>query len=458
MFGGSPARNMVNLVEHNLPTDWCLEADRQRNVKWAAELGTKTFSSPVVAEGMVFIGTCQRTVKDGVRTDHAVLRAFRESDGALVWENVHDPHVSAFGLSSTPAVAGRRIYYVTPTSVVICADIDNGKIVWQYDMVKELKVSPGQPNACPACFLGGNACSPLVVGNHVFVVTANGRDFKGDLLAPTAPSFVALHRATGALAWHSNLPGTSIAEATWSNPAFADVKGNKQVIFAGGDGVIYGFVPATGQLLWKCDCLPHRGKLPRADVDNYFIGTPVVVGDKVYVGLGLHPDHSRASHFSYFLCLDITKKGDVSLKGYDANAPANKGSALVWAFGGPIAPEPRKGRPVYFGKTLSTAAVHDGLVYITEESGYLHCLDAVTGQRVWLHDFKESVWSSPLWVDGKIYVGTQGGEVVIFAAGREAKVIDTIEMDDQPIASTPVAANGTLYFATHRKLFAIGAR
>ena len=56
------------------------------------------------------------------------------------------------------------------------------------------------------------------------------------------------------------------------------------------------------------------------------------------------------------LCLDITKSGDVSLKSYDAKAPINKNSALIWAFGGPIQPPPKKGPQTYFSSTVSTAA------------------------------------------------------------------------------------------------------
>jgi outer membrane protein assembly factor BamB len=460
IFGGGPSRNMVNLAVRDLPGDWSVEEGNVRNIKWTAELGQKTFSTPVVAEGMVFIGTSRVKRENGVRIDHAVLLAFREADGKLLWENVHalaaDTPGAQFGLLSTPTVVGRSIYYVTPACAVICADVGSGKIAWQFDMVKELKIVPGGANVCPAVALG-NFCAPLVIGDHVFVSTGNGLDAEGKLPAPDAPSFLALYKKTGKFAWGCSLPGKNLIEGQWSSPAFAEVNDVPQVIFAGGDGVLYSFVPATGELLWKCDCLPFRKKVGANEIDNYFMAAPAVVGERLYVGMGLAPDHFAGSRFSYFLCLDITKKGDVSLKSNDVNAAANKDSALVWAFGGPIEPKPGKGRRAYFGKTISTAAVHDGLVYIPEEHGYMHCLDAATGQRYWEHDFKETVLASPYWVDGRIFVGTDDGNVVIFAHGRTAKVLATIEMDDR-IAASPAAANGTLYIATHKKLYAIGSR
>jgi outer membrane protein assembly factor BamB len=140
-----------------------------------------------------------------------------------------------------------------------------------------------------------------------------------------------------------------------------------------------------------------------------------------------------------------------------AACPENKNSALVWALGGPIEPRPQKDRAARFGCSMSTAAVHDGLVYITEENGYLHCLDAGTGRRYWEHDFRDGIWGSPYWVDGRVLVGTCSGEIVIFAHGRTARVLRQVDMEDG-INSTPVAANGALYIATRQKLYAIRAR
>src|SRR5262249_6666079 len=107
--------------------------------------------------------------------------------------------------------------------------------------------------------------------------------------------------------------------------------------------------------------------------------------------------------------------------------------------------------------TLSTAAVHDGLAYISEEAGYLHCLDAQTGQKYWEHDFKAGVWGSPYYVDGKIYQCAEDGTVVIFEASKKYKVIGQMDMEEL-IHGTPVVANGVLYVATKSKLYAIAEK
>jgi outer membrane protein assembly factor BamB len=383
--------------------------------------------------------------------------AFREADGQFLWQIAHDvlPHHGRFSqaLPSTPAVVGGHLYHVTSAGEIVCADADRGKIQWRYDMVKELQVHPYRDR----CFLSvAPWSSPLVIGDLVFAATGNGVDLKGELGSPKAPSFVALDKRTGKLVWQSNLPGANIIQGEWSSPAYADLGGRPQVIFAGGDGVIYSFVPQTGELLWKCDCLPARKKADD-EIDNQFVGTPVVIGDKLYVGLGIVSYGSNSTPWSYFLCLDITKKGDVSLRSYTAKAEENKGAALAWAFGGPFEPRPKKGRRGQFGRTLSTAAVHDGLVYISEQYGYLHCLDAATGTHLWSYDAQTELIGSPYWVDGRVYLGTDDGELLIFAHGRTAKLLARIDMEAS-IHTTPVAANGTLYVATWSKLYAISAR
>jgi outer membrane protein assembly factor BamB len=459
MFGGSPGRNMVNAIERDLPANWCIAEGKRKNIKWVAELGNRTIGSPVVAGGKVFVATNNAKPRDPqVQGHQAVLMAFRESDGKFLWQIAHDvpAHLlrySSAALPSTPAVIGGCLYYVTSAGEVVCADTDHGKIQWRYDMINELKVHPYRP-WCSACVYPAWS-SPLVVGDRVFTATGNGID-DGELVSPRAPSFIALDKRTGRLVWQSNLPGENIIEGEFASPAFADHGGRPQVIFAGGDGVIYSFVPETGALLWKCDCLPARKERREEETNNQFVGTPVVVGDRLYAGMGLVPDGPIRTRWSYFLCLDITKKGDVSLKSYDAKSVENKGSALVWAFGGPVQPRPERGPTAYFGRTVSTAAVHQGLAYITEENGYLHCLDAATGSRIWIYDLEVSLFGSPYLVDNRVFVGTDEGEVLIFAHRRAARVLATIDLEE-PICTTPVAANGTLYVATRSKLFAIAS-
>src|SRR4029079_6570782 len=93
---------------------------------------------------------------------------------------------------------------------------------------------------------------------------------------------------------------------------------------------------------------------------------------------------------------DLTPVND----NFDPKDPVNKDSGLVWHYGG-VAEEWE--RNFVFGRTISTAAVHNGPVYISELEGYLHCLDAKTGRKYWADELdKSELWGSPYWVDGKV--------------------------------------------------------
>ncbi len=463
MFGGTPARNMVNLVDKNVLTDWSVEEKKEKNVKWMADLGSRSYSGPIVVGGKVYIGTNNANPRDKtVKDDRAVLMCFNEADGKFLWQKLYKisdddcfKMVQKEGLLSTPHLEGNRLYFTLPDCKVVCADAADGKTLWQYDLRKELKVYPYH------C----TACSPLVAGDLVFVVTGNGADANAEIRKvpqPNAPSFIALDKKTGKLAWQSNLPGDQIFGGQWSNPAYAVIQGKPQVIFPGGDAALYSFEPTTGKLIWEFHCYPKRVIDPKkgSNLKYFFVATPVIHDNKVYIGLGIEPDVGPLPDMphSYFLCIDATKTGDVSPgKSLDPKMADNKNSALVWSYGGSLKPAPKEGRAAIFDRTMSTCAVHDGLVYIAEMAGYVHCLDARTGAKQWVHDSLSGFWSSPYYVDGKVYIGTDSGNMLIFQAGKELKLLATIDMGE-PMHSTAIVNNGVLFIPTVSKLYAIGRK
>src|SRR5690348_4828330 len=54
MWGGTPDRNMVSNMK-GLPIEW--DVKTKKNIKWVAQLGSQSYGNPVVAGGMVFVGT-----------------------------------------------------------------------------------------------------------------------------------------------------------------------------------------------------------------------------------------------------------------------------------------------------------------------------------------------------------------------------------------------------------------
>ncbi len=106
---------------------------------------------------------------------------------------------------------------------------------------------------------------------------------------------------------------------------------------------------------------------------------------------------------------------------------------------------------------MSTCAVHDGLCYAADYDGYVYCLDANTGEKYWEHDMGADTWSSPYWVDGKIYIGNEDGKMRSSSTARRQEAGRMVDMRAEAVRATPVAVNGVLYVMTENpcKLWAI---
>ena len=448
MFGGTTARNLVNASDRIVTTDFNVTTGK--NIKWKAELGSRSYGGPVVAGGRVFVGTNNDNPRaPRVKGDRGVLMCFEVATGRFLWQAVHAKLPAQandwanMGILSSPTVEGDRLYYVSNRATAVCATTagKDGKavMVWEYDMIEQLKVFPHTRSVT----------SPLVVGDLLFVVTGNGRDERGNLPSPGAPSFLALNKKTGKVVWQDRSPGKNIRRAQWSSPTSGLIGGRQQLLFPGGDGWLRAFEPETGKLLWKFDCNPRNAN---PNERNEIIAVPVVHEGKVYIGLGQDPENGAG--IGWLGCIDPTKPkqipadGDISAElGIAPAMRPNPNSGLVWSTGGVRG----------FGRTMSTCAIHDGLVYAAELNGYLHCIDAQTGKTYWSHDLRSMIWGSPLWVAGEILIGTDDGELWIFKHGKQARAPEKINLGS-PIRSTPVVANGVLYVMTATMLYAIGGK
>ncbi|UCF37443.1 MAG: PQQ-binding-like beta-propeller repeat protein [Acidobacteriota bacterium] len=438
--GGSISRNAVSTIT-GLPTEWDLSEGR--NVKWVVPLGSVTYGTPVVAGGMVFIGTNNQGLRNPSEDgDRGVLMAFREADGEFLWQATSTKLDAGMvndwpeqGICSTPHVENDRLYYVTSRCEVVCLDTQgfqdgendgpfqeeasreaiDADIVWVLDMMKELKVFPHNMTSS----------SPAVYGDLLFVGTSNGVDEEGHLPSPEAPTLLAIDKKTGKVAWSDNSPGPNILHGQWSSPAVGEIGGIVQVVMGMGDGWIRAFEAQSGKKLWEFDTNPKESQWPQDR--NNVIAAPVIVGDRVYIANGQDPENGDG--VGHFYAIDATKRGDITESG------------RIWHYGD-------------IRRSISSAAVDKDLIYIADFAGFLHCLDAETGQPKWVHDTFAPVWGSPLVADGKVYLGDEDGDVVVLAAGPEEKVLAEINMEGA-VYTNLVPANGVLYVASHRQLFAL---
>src|SRR5207249_9633696 len=201
MCGGAAQRNMASAMT-NLPESWDVKSGK--NIKWKAQIGSTSFGNPVVADGKLFLGTNNGNPRNPkIHGDKGVLMCFREFDGKFLWQAVTDKLASGpqndfpeQGVCSSPAVDGKRLYYVSNRGELVCLDTEgflDGKndgpfqgevykgpsdadIVWKLDMMKELGVN--QRNMANS--------SPVIWEDLVFVETSNGRS-DDKVPSPKAP-------------------------------------------------------------------------------------------------------------------------------------------------------------------------------------------------------------------------------------------------------------------------------
>ncbi len=493
-WGGSASRNNTPFGE-NIPTEWDIEAGA--NVRWSMGLGSETYGNPVVANGKVYVGTNNGAAyieRYPSSIDLGVLLCFDEKDGKFLWQHsneklptgrVHDwPHQ---GVCASPYVDGERAWYVSNRGEVVCLDVNGfhddendgpfkdekvqdkkeADVIWVLNMMTELAVS--QHNMC--------SCSITGAGDLLFVTTGNGVD-EGHVAIPEerAPSFICVNRDTGKVLWTDNSPGSNVLHGQWSSPAYAVLGGVAQVVFGGGDGYLYGFAAegkdGKSDLLWKFDCNPKdsRYELGGRATRNHLIAVPVIYEGLVYVGVGEDPEHGEGN--GHLWCVDPTRRGDVSptivFNSKDPKTPIphkrlqalnekegdfereNPNSAAVWHYTGTDTSE----FETTMHRTMGTAAIKDGLLFIADLSGLFHCLDAKTGKPHWTHDMFAASWGSPLIVEDKVYIADEDGDISIFKASAEKTLINEVNMGSS-VYTSPVVANNTLFVANRSRIFAL---
>jgi len=501
-WGGRDNRNNIS-DEKDLPDGFvpganvssggAVDLSTARNVRWVARLGSNCYGNPTVAGGRVFVGTDDQTVVEDSRLQRArggLVKCFDEKTGRLLWQLVTPErtglpkqfHFSQqyLGCCSSPTVEGDRAYVIASDGNVLCLDVrgqadgnqgpfmDEGKymvgpgkpavalkptdadIIWKTDLIDDVGVAPHD----------ATSCSILIHGDVLYLGTSNGVDQGHEkIVRPDAPAFVALDKKTGRLLAreHEGL-SSRLFHCQWSSPSLGMVDGKALIFVGGGDGFCYAFEELTSvpekpiylKKAWSYDCNPPQYRLrdgqpirytagdkrkkgsPNKNDGTYVgpsdvIATPVFLNNRIYVAIGQDPAHGRGR--GMFHCIDATKSGDITQSG------------RIWTYDA-------------LERTIATATIADGLVYITDIAGKMHCLDADTGKPKWVFESKAETWGGALVADGKVYFGNQR-EFFIMQAGPELKLLGTIRLR-AAVYSTPVAANGTVYIATQRHLWAVG--
>ncbi len=468
-WGGGKSPNSVDDAE-NVPSRLDTEP------AWVYRMGTHQYAIPTVDGDKIFVGTndggCRR---EGYKSNGgSILSCLDKKSGEVVWTfqsprnfvgNKHPYYFNKWrsGFISGPVVVGNRIYIVGSRGDVLCLDRDgqingndgafkdeiaymelkgdnpslnekDGDVIWQFDMLKELDVSPH--DSCGSTI--------LYVDGLLYVNTSNAIG-PGHIPAtrPDAPTLCVLDAENGRLlAVDDQKIAGRVLHGSWSSPCYGVVGGRKLIYFGGGDGYMYAFEALrsgkikkvqTLKLAWRADCNPphfrerNGKKMEYSSWNNRLttgpsepIGTPVFLDGKVYIAIGQSPLHGE---------------GEGCLTCFDGAS-----GEVLW-------------RTEELNRTLATLAISNGIIYVPDMAEKLNAFDLIDGKKLWSADLGGRVqYANARVADGKVFVGTERGRFWIFREGRTKEVLCEKKLLSPPI--TVVADNGMLYIPMQNRLSA----
>jgi outer membrane protein assembly factor BamB len=472
MGGRSGNRNPVS-PEKNAPLDWQLPENGKggKNIHWAARLQNRAIGGPVVADGLVWVGTNNRRPRDPAAPgDRGVLACFREADGEFLYQYTSPRLPPSAGsertdwptgpLSGSPVTEENRIWFITNRREVVWLDTNPlrtgqgpARELWKVDLIAQLGVIPSSPMMTDFDNLGSCA----IHRDWLYVPTGNSAKLKSEGLHsatnPKAPSLVCLNKRTGEIVWQDYSDRHGMYHGAHSSPLVIEAAASVQVVHAQADGWVRGFDTGTGELLWSFDT-NHKndpwtfGRSGRRK--RVVIATPVHTDGLVYFGHGDLTEFSSGP--GRIFCINPAgKRGDISAELQDEQGQVrpNPNSGLVWDFA--RAGDAKSDQMHLCG---SSVAIESGLLIAADHEGFVHCFDARTGQRHWVFNSDLELRGNILIVDGKVYLPSVDGEVLVLELARTFKVLLRPSMINS-IESPIVYANGTLYVLTIEGLYAI---
>jgi outer membrane protein assembly factor BamB len=389
--------------ETDLPSDW--------PVLWKAAYGSR--STPLVLNGRVYfinyLGE-KETIQERVMCLDA-------DTGKFIWQhnfNVWHTDIVTVRLGWTNLAADPKTGYIYAhgtQGMLYCFDKD-GKVVWSHSLTEEYGRISGY---------GGRLCSPIIDEDLCIIGMLNsswGDQGKG------GNRFVAMDKRTGAVVWWSE-PSGQPKDTYYSVPAVGVIAGQRQLVSGTADGSVVGMQVRTGKKLWG-----YKFSTTAINV------SPVIDGDLVYISHGEeNPDNNIKGRI---ICVDCSQIKDGQPK-------------LVWQKDGIKA-------------RWSSPILKDGRVYFADEIAKLYCFDAKTGKQLWKFNYGSNARGSPVWADGKIYVGDVNSRFHILQPGDKKctelheEFFQGAEGADVEINGSPAIANGRLYVTTSDEVYCIGKK
>jgi outer membrane protein assembly factor BamB len=404
------------MARGDAPTEW----SDTKNIKWKAEIPGRGFSTPVIWGDRIFLTTAIPTGKAAAETPQPQPAEGRRGGGGSGPLLEHKFEVLALDRKTGKILWQRTAKVATPHegyhraygSFASTSPVTDGKYVYAsfgsrgvycYDFNGKLiwEKDPGVQMKMRLAF--GEGSAPLLAGNQLFLVF----DHEGESF------MVALDKRNGKELWRSARDERS----SWSTPLAIERNGRTEIIVSATNKV-RSYDARTGKILWES-----------AGLGGNVIPVPVYQNGMVYVMSGYRDPK--------LLAIKLGKDGD--LTGSDA---------IAWS----------QTRGLAY---TASPVLHENRLYVVTDNGMVTAFNATTGEPHYAQTRLPKTYNlkaSPVGANGKLYIATEDGDVVVLKMGEKHEVITTNTLQDQVFISTPVIAGGEIYLRGQSTLFAISEK
>jgi outer membrane protein assembly factor BamB len=96
-------------------------------------------------------------------------------------------------------------------------------------------------------------------------------------------------------------------------------------------------------------------------------------------------------------------------------------------------------------------------LFLWSDAGIVSCVQAASGEVKWQERVGGNYFSSPVWVDGRLFGISTKGEVVVLEASDRFEILARNPLGETT-HSTPAVAGGRMYIHTAKHLISVGGR
>lgn len=402
-----PARDGVS-NEKNLPAKWSPTGD---NLAWKAPYGGR--SAPIVMGDHLYL---VNTAGQG-ETLQERLVCLNADTGKLLWEHRFNIYLSdvpphRVGWASPVGDPSTGHVYAFGVGGNLMGLTRDGKVLWERSLGEDFGLLTTH---------GGRTVSPIIDGDLVIV---SGVTFMWGTHGRGGHRFMAFDKKTGETMWISS-PGARPYDTTYAPPIIANINGTRLLMQGASDGFVHAIKPQTGEPVW------------RIEVSKRGLNTGVVVRGTTAI-LTHSEENLDSSEMGMMIAVDATAKGDI------------KQDQAKWIVKG-------------WQGGFSSPVLDGDRLYQIDNGANMAAFDVNTGKQLWLKNLGTIQKASPVFADGKIYVGTENGKFFILkpsATGCDILDEDALgtAMHPEAIIASAAVSNGRVYVVSDSGLYAIGKK